>query len=535
MRRTLLVSLLLLLLVMPVFSGGQGEATGSADRILPSMTGNRLVEETVTMTAAMLVEPTQSDPEDLAAIQMLQEVTNVDFEFETIPESNYDQRLNLIFAAGEMPDVLPNGGPPSFIVQQAANGTIIPYNDLIENWTVNIKEAFERRPDFRQALTLPDGNIYSLWMVEETAGRNWLDPYMINRVWLDRLGLEMPRTTEELRDVLIAFRDEDANGNGDPNDEIPLSWRETGWGGQRIDTFFGAFDIRSSEDQNHMAWEDGRAFLAAADPRYREALEYLNDLYEEDLVDPESFTQDVAQLRAKAQADRLGSFIFFWPPNITGNELFGDFELLEPLQGPIGEPTGYLAQFIGGFDPTQWLITSTNPYPEVAIRIADVMLDGDEMSLNIAYGPEGHFWERLPDNRWTLNSSLIPDGLGEVQWRDQATSRNLPSNRDRDLYERFDGDPQSTQVVRARWFTEGIEPYLRKDPPPDFWFDDATNAEVTSIATELNTYVAESRARFVLEGITDSEWDDYLRDLQRIGSDRLIEIYQQAYEDFYSN
>lgn len=535
MRRTLLLSPLFLLIAVAVFAGAQSEASDSADRILPSMTSNRLVDETLQMTGVTSLTPTQSDPEDLVSLQMLQEVTNVDFVFEGVPAANYAQRLNLIFSAGDLPDVVLTGGPASFIIQQASIGTIIPYNDLIENWTVNIKAALDRRPDFRRALTLPDGNIYSLWSIEETPGRNWLDPYMINRAWLDRLGLAMPRTTEDLRDVLIAFRDEDANGNGDPSDEIPFSWRETGWGGQRIDTFFGAFDIRSSPDQSHMVWEDGRAFLAAGDPRYRQALEYLHELYEDDLLDPESFTQDVAQLRAKAQADRLGAFVFFWPPNITGIDLFGDFELLEPLQGPIGEPTGYLAHFIGGFDRTQWLITETNPYPEVAIRVVDVMLDGDEMSLNIAYGPEGHFWERRPGNRWTLNPSLIPSGLGEAQWRDQASVRTLPSNRDRDLYERFDGDPQSTQIVRAQWFIEGIEPHLHKDPPPEFWFDDARNAEVTAITTELNSYVAESRARFVLEGITDADWDEYLRDLDQIGASRLTEIYQEACESFYGN
>ena len=48
-------------------------------------------------------------------------------------------------------------------------------------------------------------------------------PY-INTQWLERLGLEMPTTMEELKAVLIAFRDQDANGNGDPNDEIPFDF-----------------------------------------------------------------------------------------------------------------------------------------------------------------------------------------------------------------------------------------------------------------------------------------------------------------------
>ena len=51
----------------------------------------------------------------------------------------------------------------------------------------------------------------------------------INKTWLDNLGLEVPTTLGELKDVLIAFRDNDANGNGDTTDEIPLDFN--GWFG----------------------------------------------------------------------------------------------------------------------------------------------------------------------------------------------------------------------------------------------------------------------------------------------------------------
>lgn len=44
----------------------------------------------------------------------------------------------------------------------------------------------------------------------------------INKAWLDQLGLEVPTTTEELYELLCAFRDNDMNGNGDTTDEIPL-------------------------------------------------------------------------------------------------------------------------------------------------------------------------------------------------------------------------------------------------------------------------------------------------------------------------
>lgn len=44
----------------------------------------------------------------------------------------------------------------------------------------------------------------------------------INKQWLDNLKLEVPATTDELYTVLKAFKEQDANGNGDSKDEIPM-------------------------------------------------------------------------------------------------------------------------------------------------------------------------------------------------------------------------------------------------------------------------------------------------------------------------
>ena len=43
-----------------------------------------------------------------------------------------------------------------------------------------------------------------------------------NYDWLEKLGLEEPQTTEELYEVLKAFKTQDPNGNGKAN-EIPLT------------------------------------------------------------------------------------------------------------------------------------------------------------------------------------------------------------------------------------------------------------------------------------------------------------------------
>ena len=74
----------------------------------------------------------------------------------------------------------------------------------------------------RQMVTNPDGHIYTLPGKKPLRPKGCDTPF-INKAWLDRLGLEMPTTVDEWYEVLKAFKEQDANGNGDPNDEIPLT------------------------------------------------------------------------------------------------------------------------------------------------------------------------------------------------------------------------------------------------------------------------------------------------------------------------
>ena len=63
-------------------------------------------------------------------------------------------------------------------------------------------------------VTNPDGHIYSLpkkLPMRPIVGNQ----LFINKKWLDNLGLKMPETYDDLVTVLQAFKDKDANGNGD--------------------------------------------------------------------------------------------------------------------------------------------------------------------------------------------------------------------------------------------------------------------------------------------------------------------------------
>lgn len=117
---------------------------------------------------------------------------------------------------------------------------------------------------------------------------------IINKKWLDNLGLEVPETLDDLYNVLKAFKEQDANGNGDPNDEIPIS----GAKGLSMD-LLNPFGITDVNGKRMLVAEDGTLSYYPITEQYKEGLKWLNKLYQEGIIDAEAFTQDDTMLTAK--------------------------------------------------------------------------------------------------------------------------------------------------------------------------------------------------------------------------------------------
>ena len=86
----------------------------------------------------------------------------------------------------------------------------------------SMKRLFEARPQYEQLSYAPDGNIYGFVTANECYHCQAYPKLWYNTEWLEALGLEEPQTTEELKEVLLAVKNSDYNGNGKA-DEIPLT------------------------------------------------------------------------------------------------------------------------------------------------------------------------------------------------------------------------------------------------------------------------------------------------------------------------
>src|SRR5690606_15712265 len=127
-------------------------------------------------------------------------------------------------ASREYPDAF--FGPKSLTHEEVqkfgADGILIDIEELLDEYAPNINKIREEDPFYDSFIRSADGKIYQLAAFTDEGFDSHIST-IINKEWLDNLNLSIPTDTEELYNVLKAFKEQDPNGNGQA-DEIPMSF-----------------------------------------------------------------------------------------------------------------------------------------------------------------------------------------------------------------------------------------------------------------------------------------------------------------------
>ncbi|MGI6381352.1 MAG: twin-arginine translocation signal domain-containing protein [Anaerolineae bacterium] len=492
-----------------------------------------IVEDRVTLS---IIAAGKRDFNENSWTQWLEEQTNIDIVYDMALEPDSQVKLNTMVTAGDLPDVI------AFFYLElpdqqvlADQGVVIPLNDLIEQYGFESKMILNRHPEIREQLTLADGQFYSLWGYATVLHVSLAHKAWIYGPWLDTLGLDMPTTTEEYREVLRAFKTGDPNGSGTA-DEVPLSGGTHSWA--EPDRFFMNSFVHSSRMGSvNLMVEDGIIKASYVDPGRREGLKYMNSLFDEGLLDPQMFTQDREQLTALAENETplLGSVQMLWYGQFTrwGGEStrWSEYRPIPPLEGP----TGLRQTPWNPYQPLgtgSWLITKECEHPEIPFRLADFM----------------YSWEACMRNTW---------GVKDLDWREGQPGEVAinggparfvmlrPWATDPDTFMNVNVDYQPPEFRYGQIELEGdletdlyrisqnvYAPYGVQDkilPPLAFTAEQAN--ELGELDTVVNSYQDQSFAEFVTGGLDpEQDWETYLERLDGLGLQRYLEIYQEAYD-----
>ncbi|KEO76358.1 ABC transporter substrate-binding protein [Paenibacillus polymyxa] len=516
-------------------SGGGGESknqTVNPDQDANfNKTGLPIVKEAVTLKMVSPKAALAPDYSKMEIFKRLEKQTNVKIDWENIPDTDFAEKKNLLLASGDLPDAFYGAGFTDYdLINYGKDGTIIPLENLIDKYAPNLKALLDRRPDIKLAITAPDGHIYGLPSWEE----NKLDTnpffHVINKNWLDKLGLKLPQTLDEYTQALIAFKTKDPNGNGKA-DEIPLSFMHMQWCSD-IAGIFGAFGL--PDNLEHRIVREGKVIFTATQPQYKEALKYIHDnWYKQGLIDPESFTQDAAQYLAKGKTpdETLGSYVWWEVEEVVGPERSKDYALLPPLKGPNGD------QMIGrnnGGGPGRgsFVITKENRYPAMTMRWIDQQYD-PYMAAQIHWGPLDVVFKK--DEKGKLVNLPLPKGVSAGEFRQKvAPGTGNPGVITFDDFGKVvDMEPRAQK--RAEYLEKYYTPYMKKENYPSIFFEPDELDKINRIEPELIKYVNTQRGKFIVDGEVDEKWDSYVKTLEKMGLNELMEIYQKGLDRYNAN
>ncbi|WP_239615680.1 ABC transporter substrate-binding protein [Cohnella mopanensis] len=548
---TLIAAILMLSTVLSACSSSNNEnnaassapaGSASAENSLLTEPGTYpITKEKVTLKVMVRGNPLVEDFSTNEFTKWYEEKTNVHIDWEVVPEQSMQEKLNLVLASEDYPDVIfgMNVSPAQEMIY-GSQGVFLPLNDLIEKQGTQTKKLFADRPDIQEAITAPGGNIYSLPEVNECYHCSQSQKMWIYKPWLEKLNLKMPTTTEELYNVLKAFKTQDPNGNGKA-DEIPLSIAPKSWRSS-IDAFLMNSFVYNPMygTTKHLYVQDGKLDVSFTKPEWKEGLKYLNKMYSEGLIAPESFTQDDNQLIQIGENPKTvilgastGGHQGVFTQLLGESGRWSEYVTVPVLKGPAGvqyAPTDATSLTTGSF-----LITNKAKNPEVALRWADGLYEY-EHTLRSNYGRPDQEWRNATDGEVGINGQPAKwselKSFGEVQNVNWAqTGPALRSNEFR-LSAVSKGE-EDLEVILYNETKNNYEPYKPTNiatVPPLFMTNEQAT-EVADLSKTVNDYVDEMLARFVIgDANIDKEWDTYVKTLDSMNLKHLLEVYQEAYD-----
>ena len=213
------------------------------------------------------------------------------------------ETLTLMLASGDYPNLIYKSSYSMLeVVKYGELGVFVPMEDYIAEYAPNVTKAFEENPALKAAVYAPDGHIYMMPYWEECYHCSMAMKMWINTEWLKAVGMDMPTTTDEFEKVLIAFRDQDPNGNGQ-KDEIPLTGFIKSWNGEPWNFLMNSFIYDTGTGSDFTYINGDKVAFAPIQPEWKEGLKYIKSLYEQGLYDPQAYTQNADQFKNLALGD----------------------------------------------------------------------------------------------------------------------------------------------------------------------------------------------------------------------------------------
>ena len=446
--------------------------------------------------------------------QRMQEETGISFEFRQARNlSDWTTRKEGIIQGENLPDVLFKAElTDDEIRKMSREGILIDLKPYLEEYAPDLWALLQEHPDYLTAITLPDGTVPTLPSISELATNNLI---WINETWLKNVQMEMPKTAEELTEVLRAFRDRDPNRNGQA-DEIPLSVLGM-W-----DLRFLAHAFGITDNDSYLSLRDGQIRSSLTEDANREFLAWLHQLWTENLLSHSSFSMadSMRQITDSKAAVTYGMFLAASPLSVVPSEAMGQYTTMIPLSFE-GRQT--YRELIGPAIRGTFALTRTCREPERMIAWVN-RLYTEQGSILMQVGREGSEYEWTEDGTWEWIADLqtvAEDVLPNATLGDGGLAPGLVT---RDFQSKF--ADQNTQKLISAMIQ--IQPYQIL-PVPAYLLSGEDAETAARLQAGIAAYAEQKMAEFVTGDtpLDDGHWQEFCRETEERGLPEMISLWQK--------
>jgi putative aldouronate transport system substrate-binding protein len=458
-------------------------------------------------------------PDDWVVYDIVRDKLGINLKVVMLPTSqtDADAKVNAAAAANSLPDLVQVNREPWYRLVQ--NDLVAPVDDMLPMMPNRTKILYT--DEIRNKLVTLNDKMYGL---PQPGALPRTDALVIRQDWLTKLGLEMPKTLEDVMTVAKAFTEKDPDGNGKKDTYGFCGYIESeGLGalpglGKRFEWVLGAYGLNG-------AWN-----LTSADnfqmnvrnPNFMKAMEYVKSLLDAGVVDPDWPTLKKDEFRARWKQGKCGIINENFAA-LSTKANYADFD----KNFPDGEwvvmppPTGPDGKSSEGLDMANARIYAVSQKAKEAGKteaIAKLLewMSSDEGYYLLGFGQEGVNYKK-DDKGFVTTKDLPPEQAYTHKSQQPLTQlRNMVfNNNEIELAARY--VPYKTEKGRtmdplAFFKAYGEQPWTEAtgsaiiNPPPG--------------GADFNRFYSENLVKFVLgqQPLNEQTWAEFVAGLDGLGA-----------------
>lgn len=480
---------------------------------------------------------------EMLGLRAIQKITGVNIDFQV--KIGYEDYVPM-FTSKNYPDVVTAKNLENYPGRMAGmynDGVSLKLNDYMEEWMPNFSQIVEDYPNIARDLKMDDGAytfLSSLYDIEDEEDRAAASQYglAIRKDWLETCGYEdVPKTINEWHDVLLSFKQDDPNGDGQANEE-PVCMASSGW-----KYFLAAYGIDDDPCVQQVDGKDTIVYGFITD-EYKEYLTEMKKWNDEGLIYNMFENTSLEKREERVTGNLAGS----WKGDAehfdeeSSNSYISKLREVVPeaefaaVPWPLKEEGGHQWCFsdISSFDRDTTVITSKakeHGTDKAAAYIIDYML-GENGSTFLTWGIEGKSYEEKNGEK-----ALMKGMEDKVDFHGEKIAKKYTyADPSKVMFPQFGQRADYVLSNESEGYVEACKVWAQGDisykvqAPCQLSIEQQEEAD--KVTEGMKDYIGKMRKKFI-EGVAPiTEYDAYVAQVKSKGGDQYAQIWQQAYDNY---